>query len=109
MIPDQDAAVANAKKLLKVNGMLAVADFFLKGNYHDCLPPFVRRLVVLESVLLKNWFAMDHVHLLTDDQVDKLGSNGLETIWDNRFRGPVPFLPFLNPFHGVYIAKKVKA
>lgn len=109
MIPDQDAAVVNSKKLLKTNGLLAIADFFLKGNYHDCLPPFARRLVVLESVLLKNWFAMDHVHLLSDDQVEKVSANGFETIWDNRFRGAVPFLPFLNPFHGVYIAKKVKA
>lgn len=109
MIPDQDAAVANSKKLLKTNGLLAVADFFLKGNYHECLPPFARRLVLLESIFLKNWFAMDHVHLLSDDQVEKLSVNGFETIWDNRFRGTVPFLPLLNPFHGVYIAKKVKA
>ena len=30
----------------------------------------------------------------------------LENVWDNRFRGAVPFLPFLQPYHGVYILKK---
>ena len=29
-----------------------------------------------------------------------------EPIWDKRERGAVPFLPFLNPYHGVYIMKK---
>lgn len=33
MIPDQKAAAFNATKLLKPKGYLALADFFLKGNY----------------------------------------------------------------------------
>jgi S-adenosylmethionine-diacylgycerolhomoserine-N-methlytransferase len=106
MIPNQAAAIINSRKLLKSDGLLAIADFFLKGNYDDCLPPFTRKLRALESVFHKHWFAMDHVHLLSDDQVDKALSYGFETIWDNRFRGAVPFLPFLQPYHGVLIMKK---
>lgn len=48
---------------------------------------------------------MDHVHLLGDAQVDLLTSN-LTVVWDKRERGSVPFLPFLSPYHGVFIAKK---
>ena len=105
MIPDQKAILANVFKLLKKNGFLAIADFFLKGNYDDCLTPFFRRLRAAESIFHKKWFAMDHVHLLGDSQLD-VSEKEAECIWDNRFRGAVPFLPFLQPFHGVYILQK---
>jgi SAM-dependent methyltransferase len=107
MIPDQKAAVNNALKLLKPNGYLGIADFFLKGNYDDALPPFSRRLRAAESLFHKTWFSMDHVHLLGERELDILSANdALTPIWDNRFRGDTPFLPFLKPFHGVYILKK---
>ena len=107
MIPDQRAAMTNATALLKGGGegLLAIADFFLKGNYDDCLPNFSRNLRMLESYLQKQWFAMDHVHLLTEEQLS-YGQPALEVIWDNRFRGGVPFLPILQPYHGVYIMEK---
>lgn len=106
MIPDQVGAMLNCKKLLKPDGLVAFADFFLKGNFDDCLPPFSRKAREIESVFHKNWFAMDHVFLLSDEQMERAQACGFETIWDNRFRGGVPFLPFLQPYHGVYIMKK---
>lgn len=107
MIPDQKAAVKNVHKLLKPGGYYAIADFFLKGNYDDSLPPFSRRLRSAESLFHKNWFAMDHVHLLGEKELDVLSCNdAFEPIWDNRFRGDTPFLPFLKPYHGVYILEK---
>lgn len=105
MIPDQKAVMVNIAKLLKKGGFVAIADFFLKGNYDDCLPPLSRRMRAAESLFHKNWFAMDHVHLLGEKQLE-MGQPELEPVWDNRFRGAVPFLPFLQPFHGVYIMKK---
>lgn len=107
MIPKQADAIANATKLLKPNGLIAIADFFLKGRYDDCLPNMSRRLRKLESLFHKAWFACDHVHLLADKKLEEFASkNGLKGIWDNRFRGGVPFIPFLQPYHGVYIMKK---
>lgn len=107
MIPDKKGAIVNATELLKGKGegKLAIADFFLEGNYDNCLPPLARRLRSLESAFHKWWFAMDHVHLLGDKELS-LTTPLLDTIWDNRFRGGVPFLPFLQPFHGVYILEK---
>jgi len=107
MIPNQKAAISNAALLLKKDGHLALADFFQKGNFDDCLPPFSRSVRHAESVFHKNWFALDHVHLLSDKQLE-VGGGLLETVWDNRFRGGVPFLPFLQPYHGVYILQKKK-
>lgn len=104
MIPDQKAAMNNATKLLKKGGFVALADFFLKGNYDDCLSPLFRSIRSIESLLHKYWFAMDHVHLLSDEQLE--GFSELETVWDNRFRGAIPFLPFMQPYCGVYIMKK---
>jgi len=104
MIPDQKAAIANATKLLKKGGHIGIADFFQKGNYDDCLSPLFRRIRAIESVLHKAWFAMDHVHLLGDKQLGNF--EGLETVWDNRFRGSIPFMPFFQPYHGVYIMRK---
>jgi ubiquinone/menaquinone biosynthesis C-methylase UbiE len=105
MIPDQRAALANATKLLKKGGFVGIADFFLKGNYDDVLSPLFRKCRAIESTFHKNWFAMDHVHLLGEKQLE-MGLNDLEVVWDKRFRGAVPFLPFLQPYHGVYILRK---
>jgi S-adenosylmethionine-diacylgycerolhomoserine-N-methlytransferase len=104
MIPDQRSAMKNATKLLKSKGIVAIADFFLKGNFDDCLPRFSRNLRSMESKFHKWWFAMDHVHLLGEEQLSY--GDKLEVVWDNRFRGGVPFLPFLQPYHGVYILSK---
>lgn len=105
MIPDQNGAVSNATKLLRKGGFLAIADFFLNGNFDHCLPPLSRKLRDVESSFHKIWFAFDHVHLLSDEQMENC-SPSLETVWDNRFRGGVPFLPFLQPFHGVHVLEK---
>ncbi len=104
MIPDQKAAMSNIITLLKPKtGFVAIADFFMKGNYDDFLPNVARRFRSIEAEFHKWWFGMDHVHLLSDAQTE---FSELETIWDNRFRGGVPFLPFLQPFHGVKIMRK---
>lgn len=104
MIPNQKAAMSNISSLLKPKkGFVAIADFFMRGNYDDFLPNVARRLRKLEATFHKTWFAMDHVHLLTDAQLE---FEDLEPIWDNRFRGGVPFLPFLQPYHGVKILRK---
>lgn len=106
MIPDQAGVIRNEARLLKKGGYLAMADFFLEGNFDSCLSPLFRQMRAAESQFHKNWFAMDHVHLLGDKQLEMGASADLEAVWDNRFRGAVPFLPFLQPYHGVYIMKK---
>lgn len=104
MIPDQKATLRNVHKLLKKDGYMAIADFFLKGNYDDCLSPLWRTLRSMESFFQKCWFAMDAVHLLNDSQLES--EEDFDLVWDNRFRGSVPFLPFLQPYHGVRIVQK---
>ena len=37
---------------------------------------------------------------------DNLEFDGLESVWDNRFRGGVPFIPLLQPYHGVKVYRK---
>ncbi len=106
MIPDQKATIANCTKLVKKGGHIGIADFFQKGNFDDCLSPLFRRIRSIEAFLHKTWFSFDHVHLLADAQVE--GFADLETVWDNRFRGSIPFMPFFQPYHGVYIMRKVK-
>jgi S-adenosylmethionine-diacylgycerolhomoserine-N-methlytransferase len=104
MIPDKNQALVNASRLLKPrgDGILAVADFFLHGNHDEALPPTQAWFREMEAAFHKNWFAQDKVFLL-DDQVFNTAKPALEPIWDNRFRGGVPFLPFLQPYHGVYM------
>jgi betaine lipid synthase len=107
MIPNQQAAINNSTKLLKGSGqgILAIADFFLEGNHDDCLPRFPRKFRRFESSCHKAWFAMDHVHLLGERQLT-MGEPQLERIWDNRFRGKIPFMPFFQPYQGVVILQK---
>lgn len=82
-----------------------MADFFLEGNYDDCLSPLFRKCRSMESNFHRLWFAQDHVHLLGDKQLE-MGLGDCDLMWDKRFRGAVPFLPFLQPYHGVYMLKK---
>jgi len=105
MIPDQAATIQNIYTLLKPNGHIAIADFFLSGNFDDCLSPLFRRLRAAECLFHKTWFSFDHVFLLEDSQVE-FRQDQWDLVWDNRFRGAVPFLPFLRPYHGVRIMRK---
>mmetsp|Transcript_18557 Transcript_18557/g.19323 ORF Transcript_18557/g.19323 Transcript_18557/m.19323 type:complete len:692 (+) Transcript_18557:138-2213(+) len=107
MIPNQQAAINNSIKLLKGKGqgILAIADFFLEGNHDDCLPRYPRKIRQIESKFHKAWFAMDHVHLLGERQLT-MGDPYLEKIWDNRFRGQIPFMPFFQPYQGVVMLQK---
>jgi ubiquinone/menaquinone biosynthesis C-methylase UbiE len=105
MIPDQKATMTNIFNLLKPNGHIAIADFYLSGNYDDCLSPLFRRLRAAECLFHKTWFSFDHVYLLEDSQLE-FRQDQWETVWDNRFRGAVPFLPFLKPYHGIHIMRK---
>lgn len=107
MIPDQCAAIKNASKLLKSGGHLAIADFFLEGSHDNCLPGFQRLCRKMESKFHKKWFEQDHVHLLGAKQLG-MGKPDLEVVWDNRIRGAVPFLPFLVPYHGIILLRKMK-
>jgi len=104
MIPDQAAAVKNITKLLAKGGHLCIADFFQKGNFDYALPFLNRTIRSTEAAFHKSYFALDNVHLLSDDQIN-LGTQ-LQLVWDNRFRGAVPFLPFMRPYHGVLVYKK---
>jgi hypothetical protein len=61
MIPNQQGAMNNASKLLKKGGNVAIADFFLKGNYDDCLPPLSKKFRSMESVFHKNWFSLGKI------------------------------------------------
>ena len=67
--------------------------------------PFFGFVRMVEAEFHKQWFALDHIHLLGDKQlVDR--SDKLELVWDKRERGAVPFIPLLKPYHGVYIMRK---
>jgi hypothetical protein len=46
------------QQLLKKGGFIGIADFFLKGNYDDCLSPLFRRVRAVESLLHKNWYVL---------------------------------------------------
>jgi len=107
MIPNQKAALQNISQLLKTGGLVAIADFFMYGNFdHICHSNVQKQYRALESSLHKWWFSMDHVHLLHEEPLE-LGGSSLRKVWDNRFRGPVPFMPFFQPYHGVHIREKV--
>jgi len=104
MIPDQKAALANCQKLCKKGGFIGIADFFLHGNYDEVLSPLQKSFRNMEAMFHKQWFALDGIHLLQPEQT--LEVDELELVWDKRERGSVPFLPFMQPFHGVYIMRK---
>lgn len=105
MIPNKVKAVQTARSLLAPRGVLAIADFFFESPSGNS-----SMLRAIEASLQAAWFRQDGVHLLRPaDVAPVLRSTGkqraLEHVFLDRFRGAVPLLPILRPFHGVFIAQ----
>ena len=107
MIPDKTTALNNAFKFLQPNGhgALGLADFFLvRHEKHDETLPFIlSNLRKMEALLHRKWFEQDGVHLIPTSLIKKI-DEALTCVWDERFRGGVPLLPVLRPYHGAYVA-----
>lgn len=106
MIPDKVGALNNAMRFLKPDGqgVLGVADFFLSGGEEEeTLPFFMSILRKIEALFQRKWFEQDHVHLLSPALISRI-ARSTDCVWDERFRGGVPLLPVLRPFHGAYVA-----
>jgi len=135
MIPDKSKALKNALALLKPNGegTLGLADFWqnpsvdgtedsygpgkweTKGKTYTyeymgnqtsvgskgMSTPFLRA----ENNFLKSYFAQDHVFLLHNDLKEYGFKEKMHTVWKQKFRGAVPFLPMLRPYHGVHVMR----
>ena len=107
MIPDKIAALNNALKFLQPNGHGAVglADFYLvrHENRDETLPFVLSNLRKMEALFHRKWFEQDRVHLISTSLIKKI-DEVTTCVWDERFRGGVPLLPVLRPYHGAYVA-----
>ena len=57
-----------------------------------------------EALFQRTWFRQDGVHLLDSEIMEKIQKT-TEVVWDERFRGSVPLIPLLRPYHGAYVAR----
>lgn len=105
MIPDKTAALLHAMKFLRPqgHGVLGLADFFLASNDDDALPLVLALLRKAEATFQRKWFEMDRINLIAPSILRKL-EKVTDCVWDERFRGGVPLLPILRPYHGAYVA-----
>eukprot|EP00054_Salpingoeca_dolichothecata_P008231 m.46999 g.46999 ORF g.46999 m.46999 type:complete len:716 (-) comp17586_c0_seq2:67-2214(-) len=100
MIPNKNAALVNATKLLLPDGegCLGIADFFYRRN--DTWEFNLLKMAYNEAVRL--WFKQDNVHLLRASMLDCV-NDSMKEVFQERFRARVPFVPFLKPVHGVTV------
>eukprot|EP00045_Choanoeca_perplexa_P010355 m.104489 g.104489 ORF g.104489 m.104489 type:complete len:796 (+) comp15248_c1_seq1:83-2470(+) len=106
MIPDKHAALVQAARLLSPGGSIGIADFFYHNNNHSYKgQPLRKMLSHAYDFGCKMWFRQDGVHLLSDELFEILEGE-LEQTCSERFRGSVPLLPVLRPYHGYWIARK---
>ncbi len=105
MIPDKTAALLHALRFLQPNGhgVLGLADFFLSSNDEATLPFLLGALRKLEATFQRKWFEQDRVHLISPAVLKRV-EKASHCVWDERFRGGVPLLPVLRPYHGAYVA-----
>lgn len=105
MIPDKTTALLHALKFLRPqgHGVLGLADFFLASNDDAALPLALALLRKVEAAFQRKWFEMDRIHLIAPAILRKL-EKVTDCVWDERFRGGVPLLPILRPYHGAYVA-----
>ncbi|EGD83081.1 hypothetical protein PTSG_03719 [Salpingoeca rosetta] len=110
MIPNKTAALQQAARLLHPDGAIGVADFFQAGPAHHQHKPVSRMLSRLYDLGCKLWFRQDGVHLLSDHLFDTVleRDNGVLAVCTERFRGQVPLIPVLRPWHGVWVGKRAQ-
>ena len=54
----------------------------------------------------KLWFRQDGVHLLDDAVFDELEAANVLPCCTERFRGQVPLIPALQPWHGIWVGRR---
>jgi S-adenosylmethionine-diacylgycerolhomoserine-N-methlytransferase len=96
MIPDWDAAIANAVSMLKPGGHLGVVDFHLPASGGSLANGFWRR-----------WFAHDGVHLSAAHLPTLLGH--LPAAWMKERRANLPYLPGLQAPYYLYVGRRAGA
>jgi S-adenosylmethionine-diacylgycerolhomoserine-N-methlytransferase len=93
MIPDWQAALANALAMLKRGGKLAIVDFHLP-----------RDLAPITATFWRRWFAHDGVHL-SRDHLPALEAR-LEVVTRIERKAPVPYLPGVRVPYYLFIGRK---
>jgi hypothetical protein len=56
-----------------------------------------------QALFQRKWFEQDRVHLISPSIIARI-EKATACVWDERFRGGVPFMPMLRPYHGAYVA-----
>mmetsp|Transcript_97891 Transcript_97891/g.279991 ORF Transcript_97891/g.279991 Transcript_97891/m.279991 type:complete len:717 (+) Transcript_97891:314-2464(+) len=109
MIPDKPKAIQHALKLCKPagEGFLGIADFWMRSAFEEEMAFPWKNLREAEAVAHREWFNQDGVHLLPDELVDTELGGKTNLVWNERFRGGVPFIPVLQPYHGVHIVSTI--
>jgi S-adenosylmethionine-diacylgycerolhomoserine-N-methlytransferase len=106
MIPDKTAALRQACTLLRPGGALALADFFARGETSLTAKPLTMYFAKSYDYFCRIWFKQDGVHLLRDSIFNAVEPDTITYVHGERFRGAVPLVPFLRPWHGIWIALK---
>ena len=93
MIPDWQAAIANAVRMLKPGGTLGVVDFHL--------PEGMRQPA---RAVLRRWFGHDGVHL--SDEHPCFLRERVDTVTFSALQGPIPYLPLIRAPYYLFIGRK---
>jgi S-adenosylmethionine-diacylgycerolhomoserine-N-methlytransferase len=96
MIPDWEAAIANAVSMLKPDGRLGVVDFHLPASGGTLANGFWRR-----------WFAHDGVHLSAAHLPTLI--NHMPDAWMAERRASLPYLPGLQAPYYLYVGRRAGA
>lgn len=106
MIPDKRAAFKMAKSLLKPDGegWMGIGDFYSPPTPMEVtLGNVFGPLKCFEQLCHRTWFRQDGIHFLQDELLKSDMMSDMTLEWEETLRGPVPFMPFFRPFHGVFV------
>lgn len=103
MIPDKLTALGMAMSLLKPDGKghLGIGDFYSPPT--PCTSGLTGPLLALEQLCHRAWFRQDGIYFLQDQLLKTGMMKSLTLEWEERLRGPVPFMPFFRPYHSVFV------
>jgi len=102
MIPDWFQAIAQAERMLKLSGVIGVADFYVSRKHPDRDRASHPRWV---KAWWKYFFARDNV-LLNEDHLPFL-ERRFETVWLEEGCRTIPYIPFPKvPYYG-FIGRKI--
>merc|ERR1712070_855937 len=105
-----EVARRRVKKMGLSNFVTLIEHDFTKDSIFEVIPKFQGKVDLVTfsyslSMIPDKVGAIDAAFKFLKKKIMEKIQKSTECVWDERFRGSVPLIPMLRPYHGAYVAR----